>query len=92
MPKNNEVTPDQENPEWTKSDFATAMRFSDLPAEMQLALGRKRGPQKAAKKVPVSIRLSSDVVEALRAMGNGWQTRADDALRDWIKRQPKRVK
>jgi len=41
---------------------------------------RTRGPQVAPKKVPVSIQLSKDVADDLRAMGDGWQTRADEAL------------
>ena len=82
-----------ENPEWTAEKFARSMRFSDLPESLQAKLSsRKRGPQVAPKKVPVSIRLSKDVADDLRAMGDGWQTRADEALRSWIKRQPKTAK
>jgi len=33
----------------------------------------------------ISIRLSPDVVGAFRATGDGWQTRIDTALRDWLK-------
>jgi len=75
-------TPDKDNPEWTKEDFATAMKFKDLPADVQRVLSKpKRGPQKAPTKMLVSMRLSRDVVAALRATGDGWQTRADEALR-----------
>ena len=64
-------------------DFQTALiaEYSRL-----LKLG-KRGPQKSPKKVPISIRLSPDVAEGLRATGNGWQGRADKALRSWLSRQ-----
>jgi uncharacterized protein (DUF4415 family) len=80
-------TPDKENPEWTKEDFATAMKFRDLPEAMQRALSKpKRGPQKAPTKVLVSMRLSPDVLQALRETGAGWQVRADEALRSWVKR------
>jgi uncharacterized protein (DUF4415 family) len=44
-----------------------------------------RGPQKAPVKVPTTIRLSPDVVEAFRAAGDGWQTRIDAALKDWLR-------
>ena len=60
--------------------------FATLPAaerKMLLKLG-KRGPQKAPKKVSISIRLSPDVAEGLRATGTGWQRRADEALRSWL--------
>jgi len=57
-----------------------------LPAELQATLGmRARGPQKAPTKVSTTIRLSSDVVQAFRATGDGWQTRVDAALKDWLK-------
>jgi uncharacterized protein (DUF4415 family) len=35
--------------------------------------------------VPVSIRLSPDVVEAFRASGADWQARVDEILREHIK-------
>ena len=57
-----------------------------LPAALQEKLGmRARGPQKAPPKVSTTIRLSPDVVQAFRAAGDGWQTRIDAALRDWLK-------
>jgi uncharacterized protein (DUF4415 family) len=44
-----------------------------------------RGPQKAPTKERITIRLSPDVVQAFRNTGEGWQTRVDIALRDWLK-------
>jgi len=55
-----------------------------LPAALQRHLG-VRGPQKAPTKERITIRLSPDVVEAFRATGDGWQTRVDRALKDWLK-------
>ncbi|MBS1801534.1 MAG: BrnA antitoxin family protein [Acidobacteria bacterium] len=78
--------PDKENPEWTKEDFKRAVPFDRLPAEVQKSFSAQtRGPQIAPKKVPVSIRLSADVVKALRGSGAGWQSRVDDILRAHIK-------
>jgi len=31
------------------------------------------------------IRLDADVLEAFRATGKGWQTRMNNALKDWLK-------
>jgi uncharacterized protein (DUF4415 family) len=79
--------------EWTKQDFASAVPFSQLPESLQeklRSLKKQRGPQKAPTKEAVTMRLSRDVVEQLRASGPGWQTRADAALRQWIEKQPKR--
>ena len=83
MPKvSKEPIPDKSNPEWTKDRVRKAMRFGDLPASLQsVLLPKTRGPQRTPVKQPVSLRLSHDVLEALRATGPGWQTRADEALR-----------
>ena len=43
---------------------------------------KKRGrPFAEVTKTKVSIRLSPEVLEALKATGKGWQTRIDDVLR-----------
>ena len=57
-----------------------------LPPALQKTLGvRPRGPQKAPTKVATTIRLSPEVVQAFRAAGDGWQTRIDAALKDWLR-------
>lgn len=73
--------PDAENPEWTSAKFARAKRFDDLPPDLQRLLKKGRGPQQAPTKKLISIRLSQDVLEALRAKGRGWQGLADETLR-----------
>jgi uncharacterized protein (DUF4415 family) len=85
---------DGEVRELTAADSAHAIPFSALPeAEQKILLGLgKRGPQKAPRKVPISIRLSPDVAEGLRATGEGWQRRADEALRLWLASQKNQVK
>lgn len=75
---------DSDNPEWTAEDIKTAVPFSGLPKTLQNKL-RGRGPQKAPPKVSTTIRLSPDVVQAFRAAGDGWQTRIDAALKDWLR-------
>jgi uncharacterized protein (DUF4415 family) len=42
-------------------------------------------PKSAAPKEPVKLRLDADVLAALRASGEGWQTRINDALRASLK-------
>ncbi len=74
--------PDAGSPEWTAEKFARAKRFPELPPAMQQALKRgKRGPQKAPTKELISVRLSPDVLSALRATGEGWQTLIDETMR-----------
>ena len=55
-----------------------------MPASLRAKLG-VRGPQKAPTKERITIRLSPDVVRRFRATGQGWQTRVDAALQDWLK-------
>lgn len=57
-----------------------------VPAQiMARRAGRPAGSVKAVPKVSTTIRLSNDVVQAFRATGQGWQTRIDAALQDWLK-------
>lgn len=44
----------------------------------------QRGPGKRAKKVLLSVRYSPEVVAYFKATGEGWQTRMDDALKEWV--------
>jgi uncharacterized protein (DUF4415 family) len=71
----------------TAADLSTFRSASEaLPPNLQKTLGmRQRGPQKSPTKVSTTIRLSSDVLQAFRATGDGWQTRVDAALKDWLK-------
>lgn len=79
MPKGSK--PDAENPAWTDAKFRNAKTFRELPADLQRALKRGRGPQRTPTKKLISIRLSGDVLAALRAKGPGWQGLADETLR-----------
>lgn len=57
--------------------------FSALPASLQAKLRGR--PKAAVTKERITIRLSPDVVQTFRATGDGWQTRVNEALRDWLK-------
>ncbi len=74
---------DDDNPEWTPEMFQKALRLEELPTSLQ---GKLRGRPKAnITKERITIRLSPDVVDAFRSTGQGWQTRVDAALREWLK-------
>ena len=87
---------DDDNPEWTKDDFFRARPASEvLPEIMGAALAaeilqpKKLGRPKAAlPKVPTAIRLDADVLDAFKAKGRGWQTRINQALREWLEHHP----
>ena len=59
---------------------AYSVRGVDQPAP------RRRGPQKAAKKIAISLRLPADVVEYFKSKGAGWQLKMSSVLQDWIKK------
>lgn len=50
----------------------------------QFQRGRGR-PQGSGKKEQVTLRLDKEIPDQFRATRNGWQTRINDALRDWMK-------
>lgn len=51
-----------------------------------VAAYRKRGrPVSSVTKEQVAIRFDRDVLTAFRAAGPGWQTRMNEALRDWLR-------
>lgn len=89
MPKRpNPEMIDDENPEWTEEDFARAKKFSDLPEEHQRVLKGIMEENAAAKKVPVP--LPREVVDKMRATGEGWEKRVEEAVRQWLERHAKR--
>ncbi len=86
---------DKENPEWTEEDFQHAQPASKLlpelfglqdAAEMVKPRGR---PKAVATKTRVNMRLDADILEAFKATGQGWQTRVNMALREWLKEHGK---
>ncbi|HHW7567143.1 TPA: BrnA antitoxin family protein [Mannheimia haemolytica] len=89
MKKKDEKINDIENPEWTKEDIDNALVFSQMPKELQALVvqsqAKKRGrPVSQNKKVSVTIRYSSNVIEAFKATGKGWQSRMNKVLEDYI--------
>jgi uncharacterized protein (DUF4415 family) len=49
-------------------------------------LVRRGRPIGSGNKTPVTIRLDKEIVEQFKETGPGWQTRMNNALRDWLKR------
>ena len=81
---------DDDNPEWTDEVFAQARPAHEvLPQLFGKALAqemlRPRGrPRAEFPKERINIRLSHEVIEHFKAAGEGWQTRIDEALRQFI--------
>jgi uncharacterized protein (DUF4415 family) len=88
--------PDEDNPEWTKDDFAKARPAAEMLPEFigekatQTLMRRGRGrPPKANRKVNQTLRLDPDVLEAFRQKGSGWQARINQVLRENMPRRPR---
>lgn len=47
-------------------------------------LRRVGRPKSASPKVSLTVRYDADVIDAFKAGGDGWQTRMNDALREWL--------
>ena len=54
-------------------------------ARMQ-PLRRPGRPKAEHPKVPVTMRVDADVLDAIKASGSGWQTRVNEVLRDAVRR------
>ena len=67
-------------------DDAPDLSGEGWPEKFAKATVRRGRPQVATPKVSTTIRLSPDVIDHFRAGGRGWQTRIDEALRDWIQK------
>jgi uncharacterized protein (DUF4415 family) len=56
------------------------------PDEARVEMRRRRGrPVGSGTKISTTIRLDTDVLAAFKASGAGWQTRINDALREWLR-------
>lgn len=66
-----------------------ASEYDELPELTDEMLARatvnKGGrPKSAAPKILLSVRYSTEVVEYFRSTGEGWQSRMDGVLRDYV--------
>jgi uncharacterized protein (DUF4415 family) len=70
-----------ENADWSQG---VATHGGEVEATLS-ELRRKRGKQKTPPKVSTTLRFDREVPDAFRASGMGWQTRMNDALKEWLK-------
>jgi uncharacterized protein (DUF4415 family) len=48
-------------------------------------LGTRGRPRSDSPKIQLTVRYDAEVVEGFKATGDGWQTRMNDVLRDWLR-------
>jgi uncharacterized protein (DUF4415 family)/predicted XRE-type DNA-binding protein len=59
----------------------------EVPAEefkTMKRLGARGRPRSESPKVLLSVRYDAEVVDAFKATGEGWQTRMNEALKEWL--------
>ena len=61
-----------------------ARPFTDAEWAQVRPLVRRGRPLGSGSKAQVTLRLDVEVLEAFRATGEGWQTRINDALKNWV--------
>lgn len=82
---------DDDNPatgavDWSRAVVTHGGGIDATLSELREKLAaRRRGRNKRPTKEPVTVRYSPDVLAYFRASGAGWQTRMDEALREWVK-------
>ena len=89
---NAQIAADPDGFELTDEDFSRMRPASEvLPelfdAELAAEMLKPKGgrPKLDTPKVFVGIRLDAPVVAAFKSTGKGWQTRMNDALKEWLK-------
>lgn len=60
----------------------------EMKAAVAADLARRRGRPIGSEKTQIALRIDNDVLTAFKATGKGWQTRMNEALRDWLGRHP----
>lgn len=66
-------------------DDAPDLSAPEWQEKLARATVRRGRPQIENPKVSTTIRLSQEVIDRFKADGPGWQTRIDEALREWIR-------
>ena len=80
-----EIIHDTDSPQTSAADWTQAFvshSASELHAE---TTKRKRGTNKLPIKKQVAIRFDAEVLAYFRSTGKGWQTRMNEALKEWVK-------
>ncbi len=73
---------------WTDPDDAPELTddfFERADEFIGDRLVRRGRPKAEITKQSLTVRYDQDVIQAFKATGKGWQSRMNNALRDWLK-------
>lgn len=77
--------------ELTKKNFKMMRPIKEVLPELANVLPKRkrgeRGAQKEPKKISLTVRYSPEVVKYFKSTGEGWQTRMDSILKNYIKKK-----
>lgn len=85
-----QIAADPDNPEATDEELARGRPMAEvlpgLHANIAAEIARRKAgrPKLDCPKQSIALRLDVDVLDAFKASGPGWQTRMNDALREWV--------
>ena len=78
-----------DSPELTDEMLKRMRPASEVVPDIVEAYRKSRGrPPKEVTKVATTVRFDADIVASFRSLGRGWQTRMNEALREWLKEHP----
>jgi uncharacterized protein (DUF4415 family) len=62
--------------------------FEEADFYIGKTLIRKGRPRSENPKISLTVRYDVDIIEAFRATGDGWQSRMNAALKQWLQEHP----
>lgn len=72
------IAADPDNPEVSDAEMASMVPHAEF-------MKRRRGrPKTENPKERVTLYIDAEVVSTFRSSGDGWQTRMNNALREWV--------
>ena len=75
--------------ELTTEDFAAMRPAAEVVPDVVAAYTRSRGrPRKATRKVSTTIRFDQEILTYFQSSGQGWQTRINEALAEYVVAHP----
>ena len=70
--------------DWVDKDDAPDLSLPQWQAKLASIPAKRGRPISAVPKTSTTIRLDADILKGFRAGGAGWQSRINDALREWL--------
>ena len=75
--------------ELTAEDFAQMRPAAEVVPEVVVAYTRSRGrPRKENRKISTTIRFDPEILAYFQSSGQGWQTRINEALAEYVVNHP----